>query len=427
MPAAMEYDLVVYEVSDGQGTRLPEEKAVLRVSVPAGGTSWTPELGSCLAPGRYGWAVGAVEGEGDGRHTRWSRPAVFRVEGDLGREPSGPRTPGQEPVVVGEPPARLVVAAPQPGASRSGTGLRPATADAYVAPTCRAGGEAFTDVPASDPFCHWIEQMARDGIGEACAPGRYCPDNPVTRRQVAAMFERAMRGTATWSPQQGAAVAPPPGPNLTTVSATGDVGSFTSIAIGADGLPIISHFDFTNLVLIATHCNDPLCVGGDETQSTVDSGDVGYDSSITIGADGRPIISYFDNTNKDLKVAHCNDLLCAGGDETKTTADATINVGSFTSITIGADGLPIISYRDNTNFDLKVAHCNDLQCAGGDETKTTVDATGQVGYFGSITIGADGLPIVSYYDNTNSDLKVAHCANALCQPFSRRHGDPGVR
>jgi hypothetical protein len=32
----------------------------------------------------------------------------------------------------------------------------------------------------------------------------------------------------------------------------------------------------------------------------------------------------------------------------------------------------------------------------------------------SVTIGADGLGLISYYDVTNGDLKVAHCSDAAC-------------
>ena len=47
----------------------------------------------------------------------------------------------------------------------------------------------------------------------------------------------------------------------------------------------------------------------------------------------------------------------------------------------------------------------------------TVDFTGSVGRDTSITVGADGLPVISYYDATNMDLKVAHL---FFKPLGRR-------
>ena len=83
----------------------------------------------------------------------------------------------------------------------------------------------------------------------------------------------------------------------------------------------------------------------------------------------------------------------------------------FSSITIGVYGLPIISYYAG---DLKVAHCDNITCTAG--TATTLDSDGNVGPFTSITIDADRLPIISYEDGTNDDLKVTRCSNALCVP-----------
>jgi hypothetical protein len=81
-------------------------------------------------------------------------------------------------------------------------------------------------------------------------------------------------------------------------------------------------------------------------------------------------------------------------------------------VTIGVDGLPLISYYDNTNDDLKVSHCSDVACTSA--TITTLDSAGEVGQHTSITIGADGLGLISYYDFTNGDLKAAHCEDVAC-------------
>jgi hypothetical protein len=42
----------------------------------------------------------------------------------------------------------------------------------------------FNDVPANDPFCRWIEELARRGVVTGCGGGNYCPASPVTREQM---------------------------------------------------------------------------------------------------------------------------------------------------------------------------------------------------------------------------------------------------
>lgn len=58
-------------------------------------------------------------------------------------------------------------------------------------PACVEGDEMFDDVPASHPFCSWIEELARRGITEGCDDDNYCPGNPVTRGQMAPFIVRA--------------------------------------------------------------------------------------------------------------------------------------------------------------------------------------------------------------------------------------------
>jgi hypothetical protein len=96
-----------------------------------------------------------------------------------------------------------------------------------------------------------------------------------------------------------------------------------------------------------------------------------------------------------------------------STADATGSSGRGASVTIGADGLPVISHHDAAGGDLRVVKCGDPACAV--RASVTVDgAAGATGEHSSIAIGADGLPVVSYYDVANGDLRVAKCGDAAC-------------
>ncbi len=202
---------------------------------------------------------------------------------------------------------------------------------------------------------------------------------------------------------------------LSSVDSAGYVGQASSLAIGTDGNPVISYFDGSNRDLKVARCNDRGCTGGDETVSTVDSaGEVGLQSSLAIGTDGNPVISYFDASNGYLKVARCNDRGCTGGDETLSTVDSHGPVGGYSSLAIGMDGNPVVSYYDESGGGLKVARCNDPGCTGGNETISTVDSTQNVGAYSSLAIGTDGNPVISYYDGSNGGLKVARCNDPAC-------------
>lgn len=64
---------------------------------------------------------------------------------------------------------------------------------AYVPPSCTPPG-VFTDVACPGPFTDWVEQLALEGITGGCGPGTYCPANPVTRAQMAALLIRVEHG-----------------------------------------------------------------------------------------------------------------------------------------------------------------------------------------------------------------------------------------
>jgi hypothetical protein len=48
------------------------------------------------------------------------------------------------------------------------------------------------DVPTTHPFFRFVEALARAGITSGCAPGAFCPDDPVTRGQMAVFLATAL-------------------------------------------------------------------------------------------------------------------------------------------------------------------------------------------------------------------------------------------
>jgi len=61
----------------------------------------------------------------------------------------------------------------------------------YTPPACTT--PTFNDVPCSDPFAPWIEELAGRDITAGCGGGNYCPDSPVSRSQMAVFL------TKTWT------------------------------------------------------------------------------------------------------------------------------------------------------------------------------------------------------------------------------------
>ncbi len=63
----------------------------------------------------------------------------------------------------------------------------------FISPSGQA--QTFNDVP----FTYWawssVESLAASGITGGCGSGNYCPENPVTRAQMAVFLERGMNGS----------------------------------------------------------------------------------------------------------------------------------------------------------------------------------------------------------------------------------------
>jgi len=70
--------------------------------------------------------------------------------------------------------------------SREGSG--------YLPPAC-APDALFDDVPAASPYCRWVEELARRGVVGGCGPRTFCPDDAVSRDQMAVFLLRTLDPT----------------------------------------------------------------------------------------------------------------------------------------------------------------------------------------------------------------------------------------
>jgi hypothetical protein len=208
--------------------------------------------------------------------------------------------------------------------------------------------------------------------------------------------------------------------NTACTSATSDYidstypgGRSTSIAIGVDGLGLISYYGGQNNDLTVAHCNDVNCSSAEITHLDT-TGTIGLETSLAIGSDGLGLIVYLDYTSDTMKVAHCLNLSCSLAEFTTLVTGAHVSGYPYSkpSVTVGSDGLPLLSFTDQTTRNLILVHCDNLSCS--DNSISTLGSTAGAGIYSSIAIGPDGLGLIAFSDFIDGDLNVAHCSNLIC-------------
>ena len=202
-----------------------------------------------------------------------------------------------------------------------------------------------------------------------------------------------------------------------SLDTTGTVGQTPSLVLDGNGYPVIAYYDATNTDLKIIHCGNANCSSGNVI-NTIDGVDsVGLYPTLKLDGSGYPVISYYDTTNTSVKLAHCNDVNCSGANESIVTLinDETdmVRHGSE-SLQLDASGYPMVVYHDDNNGDLEMIHCNDVNCVGGNETKTTIETANDVGDFASMTKDSSGNPVIVHYDGSNLGLRIVHCGNTDC-------------
>ncbi|MRR10346.1 hypothetical protein EG831_09800, partial [bacterium] len=224
--------------------------------------------------------------------------------------------------------------------------------------------------------------------------------------------------------------------SLSAIDTAGDVGRFCAITVGTDGQPRVSYFDSTGRRLKFGVFN-----GTAWAVEVADPGPgVGQHTSICLNG-ATPIISYHDQDRRDLKLAS------KPGTWARAVIDSAGAVGRFTSVANTGNNETKISYYSDTLRQLRFARqqgsnyvietpdpatdCGAysslvmngtvpviayLDSAGGRIKRAskpsgwvvdTVDNSGTAGGYCAVALAPGGNPVVSYFDRTNGDLRLA--------------------
>jgi hypothetical protein len=164
-----------------------------------------------------------------------------------------------------------------------------------------------------------------------------------------------------------------------------DVGRYNSIAIDTNNRIYISYFDDTNGNLKCAKYD-----GMKWKVETIDSfGKVGKYTDIALGIDNRPFISYYDDTNKTYKLAEWT-----GSSWTIKTIDSVPNYPGRTSLVVNSTGYPRVSYRlYDTAYKLKLA-----KWTGTKWSTETVDSSSYPDsfFYNSLVLDSTGYPHIAY-------------------------------
>ncbi len=203
------------------------------------------------------------------------------------------------------------------------------------------------------------------------------------------------------------------GNTIATPDSVNNVGQYTSITIDSNNKPVVSYYDVTKGILKILHCGNAACTAGNTIATPDIMSSNGVQSSIKLNGLGNPVVAYVDFTKKSLKILYCGNANCTAGNSI-ATVDANGNVGPYPSLVLSNNGNPAVSYLDLTNGKLKILRCGNAMCTSSNTIASVSGVSGVTGYFSSLKLDANNLPVVSFYNSTNGDLNILRCGNAAC-------------
>jgi len=203
-----------------------------------------------------------------------------------------------------------------------------------------------------------------------------------------------------------------------SLGVVGTSGPRPSISIGMDGFPIISyHVSLPGVDHIEIlHCTNVDCSTFD-SPIIIDNTPSSSDTSISIGMDGFPVVSYADEFSvAKLQFVHCTSTNCSTFDSPRIL-DSDTRVGTSSTVLIGSDGYPIISYAVINNPGVRVLHCTSVDCSTF-EPAQTLDISSTGIFEVEMTLGSDGFPVLSYNEVHLGQQRILHCTSINCSTYN---------
>jgi hypothetical protein len=209
---------------------------------------------------------------------------------------------------------------------------------------------------------------------------------------------------------------------VSTPDSTGNVGRWSSLALDDNNYPVVAYYDATNQDLKVLHCGNTTCSSANNIETITGTGTVkDYSIAIQLDDDGYPLVA-FTTTDYKIKLLHCNDVNCDGGNETVNVIDdaATYGnghyIGFYLSMVLDDDGYPAISYQHALPtfylYTPKIARCDDVDCSS--PTVQLLDEAGlgeRSGFGNSLALDSSEYPVLSF---TDADVWVIHCDEVDC-------------
>ncbi|MEK7584115.1 MAG: hypothetical protein AAB490_02640, partial [Patescibacteria group bacterium] len=218
-------------------------------------------------------------------------------------------------------------------------------------------------------------------------------------------------------------------PYHVTADATG--GSSHTLLVPNDDIPVMAMNTYTNAANDTVgfiRCADATCSSGNPRPITLlldndlNQGITNVGAAVSNGT--TTYIAYLNKAVSQVQVIKCTDPLTCTGQATAVSCSALAHCATVAtsvsavqgegpvSVKIGADGYPVMSFVDNLSR-LRVIRCLDDECLRF--TDQTIAKPGQsTQRVTGLAMSKDDMPIVSYFENNNSDLWALKCATRTC-------------